>query len=32
MYSEAWKALDEAGTDSFFEDLLKDRPPSGKPN
>jgi hypothetical protein len=32
MYSEAWKALDEAGTDAFFEDLLKDLPPSGKPN
>ena len=32
MYSEAWKTLDEAGTDAFFEDLLKDLPPSGKPN
>jgi hypothetical protein len=32
MYSEAWKALDQAGTDAFFEDLLKDLPPTDKPN
>ncbi len=32
MYSEMWKAVDGTGTDAFFEDLLKNLPPSGKPN
>jgi len=32
MYSEMWKALEETGTDALFEDLLKDHPPTGKPN
>jgi Tfp pilus assembly protein PilN len=32
MYSEMWKALEETGTDAFFEDLLKDLPPTDKPN
>jgi hypothetical protein len=32
MYSQAWKALEETGTDAFFEDLLKDLPPTDRPN
>ncbi len=32
MYSEMWKAVEDTGTDAFFEGLLKDLPPSGKPN
>lgn len=32
MYLEMWKALEETGTDAFFEDLLKDLPPTDKPN
>lgn len=32
MYSEMWKAIEETGTDAFFEDLLKDLPPTGMPN
>ena len=32
MYGEVWRTLEETGTDAFFEDLLKDLPPTGKPN
>jgi hypothetical protein len=32
MYSEMWKALEDTGIDAFFEDLLKDLPPTDKPN
>lgn len=32
MYSEMWKAVEETGKDAFFEDLLKDLPPTDKPN
>jgi archaellum component FlaC len=32
MYSEMWKAVEDSGTDAFFEGLLKDLPPTGEPN
>ncbi|MGO9775660.1 MAG: hypothetical protein ACLQGT_05855 [Terracidiphilus sp.] len=32
MYSEMWKTLEDTGIDAFFEDLLKDLPPTDKPN
>ncbi len=32
MYWEMWKAVEDTGTDAFFEDLLKSLPPTDKPN
>lgn len=32
MYSEMWKVVEDTGTAAFFEDLLKDLPPTDKPN
>lgn len=32
MYSEMWKAVDEAGEGAVFEDLIKNLPPTDKPN
>lgn len=32
MYSEMWKAVDEAGKGAVFEDLIKNLPPTDRPN
>ena len=32
MYSEMWKSLEDSGLNAFFEGLLKDLPPTDKPN
>lgn len=32
MYSGVWEVLEKAGTETFFEDLLREHPPTGKPN
>lgn len=32
QYAEMWKALEEAGTDAVFEDMLERLPPTDKPN
>ncbi len=31
-YAAMWKALDDAGTAAFYEDLLQSLQPDGKPN
>jgi len=31
-YSGMWEALEKAGTDAFFEDLLQNLPPHGLPS
>jgi hypothetical protein len=32
MYSEMWQALEGGGLDAFFEALLRDLPPTDRPN
>jgi hypothetical protein len=32
QFAEMWAALEKCGTDVWYEELLKDLPPSGKPN
>jgi hypothetical protein len=32
QFAEMWVALDQFGTAAFYEELLRDLPPSGKPS